>query len=206
MVNNSTEFSDDIRCFPLMQPRKVATLGLVGQVVERKGHHIAVEALARIRQRFPALEFRLKIFGTGPESYINRVKALATSRGVASLVEWCGYRNNCDEIYPEIDFGLVPTIDPEPFGLVAIEPAVYGKPVIASATGGLQEIVKDGETGFLVRPSDPDALAERITQLITNPDLVRTLGARAHADYCGRFNEPTFLEQYCRIIDALIGR
>src|SRR5262249_5916904 len=121
------------------------------------------------------------------------------------LIEWSGYKTNRDEIYPEIDFGIVPTIDDEPFGLVAIEPAVYGKPVIASATGGLTEIVKDGETGFLVPPSDPDALADRLIRMINGPSLVRLLGAQAYADYRLRFNVSVFVSGYSQIIDELHG-
>jgi glycosyltransferase involved in cell wall biosynthesis len=104
-----------------------------------------------------------------------------------------------------MDFGLVPTTDPEPFAHVAIEPAVYGEPVIASATGGLPEIVRDGETGFLVPPSDPDALADRIARLVNDSGLVRTLGERAYTDYRQRFSDSSFLDGYCRIIDGLTG-
>jgi len=204
MVHNSTEFDDHIRCPPLAQPRDVPTFGLVGQVVERKGHHIVVEAMARIRARCPSLKFQLKIFGTGPDDYVKRIKALAAARGITPFIEWCGYRKSRDEIYPEIDFGLVPTTDAEPFAHVTIEPAVYGKPVIASASGGFPEIVKDGETGFLVPPSDPDALADRIVRLITDPHLVRTLGEHAYADYRVRFNELRFIDEYASIIDALM--
>jgi glycosyltransferase involved in cell wall biosynthesis len=89
---------------------------------------------------------------------------------------------------------------------VAIEPAVYSKPVIASACGGLVEIVKDGDTGFLVPPSDSNALADRISRLISSPDLVRALGERACTDYKARFDEPVFIEQYRRIVDSVIGR
>jgi len=204
MVANPAEFEDSIRCICRQRSNEVPTFGLIGQIIGRKGHHVVIEAMARIRERFPDLQFRLRVFGSGPDDYVNRVKSLAATRGVEHLVEWCGYQSSRDDIYPEIDFGVVPTTDPEPFGLVAIEPAVYGKPVIASATGGLPEIIRDGVTGFLVPPSDVDFLADRIAKLIADPALVRSLGERAYTDYKDRFSVTQFVDAYSRIIDSLM--
>ncbi len=206
VVYNAADFDETIRCPGIVAPRTVPTFGLVGQVVERKGHHIAIEALAKIRARHPALAFKLMIFGGGSEAYIDQIKELAAAKGLTRFIHWCGYNTNRDEIYPEIDFSLVPTIDPEPFAHVTIEPAVYGKPIIASATGGTPEIVKDGVTGFLVPPADADALAERITRLLLEPNLADVLGQQAYSDYKARFNAPAFIDGYCRIIEGLLGR
>jgi glycosyltransferase involved in cell wall biosynthesis len=205
-VYNPAAFEEVIRRVIRVPPREVPAMGIVGQVIERKGHHVVVEALALIHKRFPTLKFQLKIFGNGSEEYAKRVRALADARGVTSFIEWCGYRTNMDDIFPEVDFTLVPTVDPDPLPLAAIEPAVYGKPVIASTTGGLPEIVRDHLTGFLVPPGDAESLAARIATLIKNPNLVRTLGEQAYTDYKARFDGPVFLNQYCRIIDRLVVR
>src|SRR5262249_53964471 len=81
-------------------------VGIVGQVTERKGHHVVVEAMARVRDRRPDLRFRLKVFGEGPADFAQRVRALADARGVTAQIDWCGYRTSKDEIYPEVDFTL----------------------------------------------------------------------------------------------------
>jgi glycosyltransferase involved in cell wall biosynthesis len=76
-------------------------------------------------------------------------------------------------------FAVVPSIWPEPFGLVALEAAAAGKPVVASRIGGLLDIVIDGETGLLVAPGDPESLRAGLAQLIADPGLREGLGAGA---------------------------
>lgn len=205
-IHNPIPFGGEVRRPAGTEPRSVPTVGLVGQVVERKGHHVAIDALARVRERHRDLPFRLKVFGSGPDGYVATLKQRAESRGLGPVVEWCGYKTNKDDIYPQFDVGLVPTVDPEPFGLVAVEPAAYGKPVIASATGGLPEIVKHNETGWLVPPGDVEALAAQLAACLRDPGMVRRAGERAFADYRRRFDVPVILDQYCGVIDSLIAR
>jgi glycosyltransferase involved in cell wall biosynthesis len=76
-------------------------------------------------------------------------------------------------------FTVVPSLWPEPFGLVALETAAAGKPIVASNIGGLRDIVADGETGLLVPPDDRPALAAAIRRLSEAPDLRQRLGAAA---------------------------
>lgn len=72
---------------------------------------------------------------------------------------------------------LVPSIWPEPFGIVALEAMAAGRPVVASRIGGLADLVADGETGLLVPPGDPDALRAAIERLLANPTLRDAMGA-----------------------------
>src|SRR5439155_1715916 len=69
-----------------------------------------------------------------------------------------------------------------PFGTVAAEAAAAGVPVVASATGGLSEVVLDGETGVLVPPGDVRALAEAVGGLLASPERLRAMGRRAHVE------------------------
>lgn len=71
---------------------------------------------------------------------------------------------------------LVPSVWAEPFGLVALEAMAVGRPVIASRTGGLMDIVADGETGLLVQPGDPLALQQAVERLLADPDLRSRMG------------------------------
>jgi len=83
----------------------------------------------------------------------------------------------------------------EGFGLVAAEAMACGKPVIASNTGGLPEIIDDRETGFLVQPEDPVAMAEALTELIDNPALREKLGAAGRRKVGEKFSFTTFARQ-----------
>lgn len=202
-VANPANFDEAIR-FPRLPQYGEMSVGIVGQVTERKGHHIVLEAMSRIRQRHPELRYQLKIFGDGPSEFVNRLREQAQSLGLNEQIVWCGYRKSKDEIYPEVDFTLVPTINPDPAPLVSIEPAVYGKPVIASQVGGLPEIVRDGITGYLVPPLNPDALADRMIRLLNDPAHTHQLGTAAFADYRLRFGTERFVNEYAQVIEQMI--
>jgi len=80
------------------------------------------------------------------------------------------------EAWRRSTIALIPSIWPEPFGLVAIEAMAAGRPTVASRIGGLEDIVVDGETGLLVQPADPSALRQAIKRLIANPELREAMG------------------------------
>jgi glycosyltransferase involved in cell wall biosynthesis len=76
-------------------------------------------------------------------------------------------------------FSVAPSIWAEPFGIVALEAAAAGKPVIASAIGGLRDVVVDGETGVLVPPGDRDALGSALERMIADPEMRVRMGRAA---------------------------
>jgi glycosyltransferase involved in cell wall biosynthesis len=92
-------------------------------------------------------------------------------------------------------FTVVPSILPETFGLVALETAAAGKPIVASDIGGLSDVVVDGETGMLVPPADPAALAAAIERLVGEPELRQRLGAAAHGR-AGDFSPAEVVPQF----------
>jgi glycosyltransferase involved in cell wall biosynthesis len=96
-------------------------------------------------------------------------------------------------------FSVAPSLWPEPFGLVALEAAAAGKPIVATAMGGLRDIVADGETGLLVPAGDRAALAAALQRLIGDPGLRERLGAAAHRRAAGFSAEaivPRFEQAY----------
>ncbi len=103
------------------------------------------------------------------------VEGLEAQPGVTALGPWP--RELVMEAVRRCLFAVVPSIWPEPFGLVALEAAAAGKPVIASRIGGLRDIVVDGETGLLVTPGDSGALRAALARLIADPGLRERMGA-----------------------------
>ena len=102
--------------------------------------------------------------------------------------------------------GLVPSVWAEPFGIVALEGLLTQTPVIASRIGGLIDIVDDGETGYLVTPGDPQALAGAMRSLIEDPGLRERMG-RLGAERVGRFRESAVIPGFERIYaDVLAER
>lgn len=166
---------------PVTVERKTSQLsmhiGIIGQVSEHKGHHILIAALEVLRQK--KYNFRLKIIGSGTDAYIYRLKEQVERAGLQNNVDWLGYLPTEKEIYADLDLVIVPTIRPEPFGLVAIEPSRYNIPVIASRNGGLQEVIIDKETGLLFESGNYQDLAQKIEIFMKNPTALHDMGINA---------------------------
>jgi L-malate glycosyltransferase len=86
----------------------------------------------------------------------------------------------------------------ESFGLSILETLAYGKPVVATSVGGIPEVVSHGQTGLLLPPRQPKALAEAIDQLIDDPEYREKLGTAAEQDTATRFNAPSISKQYLK--------
>ena len=99
-------------------------------------------------------------------------------------------------LYNQADICVFPSIWPEPFGLVAVEAMAAGRPVIASNTGGLKQIVVNGETGFLVRPGDAGDLAEKIEILLDNSKLRNRMGQKARERAQEKYDWSNIIKKY----------
>ncbi len=170
-------------------------IGIVGQVIARKGHDTLIEAARRLRLK--GLTFRLVVIGDGQPEFTSHIRQLAADATLEEMVTWTGALHDRDEIFGQIDVLVVPSRS-EAFGLVAIEAGAAGLPVVASRVGGLQRIVADGETGLLVPPDDPVALAEALAELITKPDVGRIMGQAGRHRVATHYGVP-------RMVDEFIG-
>lgn len=163
----------------------------VGRLMPVKG----VETLVEAARLLPHLPFR--IVGSGPhEAFLRR-----QAEGLAN-VTFAGYRSGdaLDEEYAGALAVAVPSRMRETFGLVALEAMARGKPVVASDSGALPEVVADGHTGILVPPMDPGAWAAALDRLSQDEPLRTSLGRNARAETEGRFDVrrhwPKVLEAY----------
>lgn len=148
------------------------TFGVFGRLSPEKGQRVAIEALFLVTREHP--NARLMIVGDGKDrdDLIISAKAL----GIEANVEFAGFQPDIREFMARCDAVIVPSVR-EGFGLAAVEAMAMGKPVVASAVGGLPEIVVENKTGFLIPPSNPQALSDALLRLISNPALARRLGA-----------------------------
>jgi len=154
------------------------TLLTLGRLVARKGFSEAIEAIAILKERGRIA--RLVIAGDGPER--KKLEKLVEAKGVADRVGFVG--RVPDEDLPALfgacdAFVMAPKSigpDVEGFGIVYLEANLMGKPVIGSRAGGVPEAVKDGETGLLVDPGDPTAIADAIIRLMDDPTYATMLG------------------------------
>ena len=119
------------------------------------------------------------------------------ARETRSGVHFVGHQNDIRPSLAACDLVIVPSHQ-EAFGLVALEALAYGKPVIATHAGGLPEIVRDGMTGRLVPPNDPDALVEAILEALSDWPATLVMAGRGRDDVLKRF-------QACDILESMVA-
>ncbi len=176
-------------------------IGIVGQIIERKGHQDLIEALRVLRGR--GFQFQCLVFGKGDPVLQGRLRRQATAAGLDGSVHWKGFVAAPERIYSQLDIVVAPTRDQEPFGLAALEPALWELPVVASRSGGLMEVVRDGETGLLCKPGDPLDLADNLARLLVDPALRRTLGTTARRRAIRDFSLSRMIDQMEELLDSL---
>lgn len=150
-------------------------VGVVGEVLARKGHIYLFQALAEIIEAIP--NFKLVMLGrfNRSEPYVKKLRAIQLKQKLFRRVKWLGLRTNVQDFMAAFDVLVVPSIE-EPLGLVALESLAAGTPVIASQIGGLPEIVRPGENGMLVPPKDPSRLARAIIDMAQSRTKRERLG------------------------------
>ncbi len=152
----------------------------VGRIQPLKGLDVAVETLARLADRRARLLVVGGASGNEGESEFQRIRSLIEAHGLADRVDFVEPQAHhiLSTYYRAADVVIVPSRS-ESFGLVALEAAACGVPVVASGVGGLITIVDDGVTGHLVADRSPDVFAQHIDRILANPIEAAVMGARA---------------------------
>lgn len=155
----------------------------VGRVVREKGLDRLLSAVSLVRT-----SWCLIVDGDGMD--LGRTKSIAHSLGLSGQIEFAGWadRERHLRFYREASVVVVPSIWPEPFGLVGIEAMSYGKPVVAFKIGGIPEWLEDGVTGFLITPYDVKQMADKISYLLEHPDLAHRMGMKGRTKVEQEFN------------------
>jgi glycosyltransferase involved in cell wall biosynthesis len=143
----------------------------IGRLIPIKGHLVLLRALAQARARVPGVV--LDVAGRGPLE--PALRSFARELGIADAVRFLGFVSPIQRAVEEAAIVVVPSLG-EGFGMVALEAMERARPVIASAVGGLPEIVADGETGLVVEPGDAEALADAIVALAGDLDRAGAMG------------------------------
>lgn len=173
---------------------------LVGKLIKRKGGDVLIDAVARLVRIKPDL--RVAFAGSGEEEQAWRDQARRL--GVADNVIFLGElaREDLLDAYRRTRV-IIATSRDEGLPMILFESQWLGIPAVASAVGGIPEMITDGENGFLVPPEDPDATAEAWRQLLCDDELHRTMGATAASRAHERFAPSVMADAYQRLYDEV---
>ena len=148
-------------------------VGCVGRIkLVRKGQEVLIQAAGQLHQL--GRSARYLIVGScfpGNEGHLLELQRLVHEFGLDGRVVFTGELADPRPAYAAMDVFVLPSVQPEPFGGVVMEAMAMGLPVIATRVGGSLDQVAEGETGFLVPPGDPAALAAKLQTLMDDPSL-----------------------------------
>jgi glycosyltransferase involved in cell wall biosynthesis len=169
-------------------PRLVSTaprrrVAMVANLRPEKGHDLLIDASVSVLAEFP--DARFDIIGDGTER--QRVEAYARARGVAHAFTFHGHCEDVPSRLAAADVFVLPSRS-EAFPNAVLEAMAAGLPVVASAVGGILEVVRHGDTGLLVRSGDAGALASQIRSLMADEPLAARLAARGVALVQSRYS------------------
>ncbi len=157
-----------------------------------------IHTFARLRGRVRA---RLVMCGDGPER--NDAEALTREYGLTDEVLFVGQVPNIRDYLSTADVLLLPS-ETESFGLSALEAMACEVPVIATRVGGLPEVVRDGETGYLVSVGDTEAMAERALEMLSDQPRRLAMGERGREWACAQFNTDRVIPQYVALYERVL--
>jgi glycosyltransferase involved in cell wall biosynthesis len=177
-------------------PSSAHLLGVVARLEPEKGHRHLIDAMPAILRALP--ETWLAIVGEGSEADALRAQAAALGSGVAMRVVFTGRRDDVSALTSDLTLAVLPSIR-EAQGISLLEAMARGVPVVASAVGGIPEVVTDGVDGRLVPPGDSTALADAIIELLRDSELRRRLGEAGRRTVVDRFS----IDAQVRAIQAL---
>jgi glycosyltransferase involved in cell wall biosynthesis len=162
-------------------------VGVFGALLPQKGQHVLLAALPDLVARVPAC--RALIVGElGDGPYGDHLQTLVREHGLDGIVRFVGHRPDVRSLMTASDVVVVPSTWEEPFGRVAIEAMALERAVVATGTGGLREIVVDGETGLTVPPEEPQALSDALVTLARDEPRRAAMGRAGRARVACHFD------------------
>jgi phosphatidylinositol alpha-1,6-mannosyltransferase len=209
---------DQFRPVPPNPQRRRALLGdrqharvllTVGHLTDRKGQDLVIRALPQILKDAPDVVYL--IVGDGPNR--GDLERLANDVGVRGNVQFAGELPTefLADAYAQCDVFVMPSrVIPEQcqvegFGIVYLEAAACGKPVVGGKSGGVGDAVADGKTGILVSPDDPRELAAALSRLLTDGELAQSMGRRGRDRVLESFTPKHLGDRIQGLIDAVVA-
>jgi glycosyltransferase involved in cell wall biosynthesis len=188
-------------------PRQALLIGTIANLLPLKGYEVMLDALPAVLAAMPTVHYL--IIGSGEAEYSTRLKAMTVERGIAERVHFAGFQESVASYLSALDLYVHPSLK-EAFGLAVVEAMAMGKAVVATTTGGLPEVVAQGETGLLVPPRDAESLAAAVVSLLEDKIRREQMGRSGKSRAQERFSLDASVrhmeELYGEVLEARKGR
>ena len=180
----------------------VLTVGRLAASERYKGMDTLIQAIGGMRTS--GVPATLTVVGTGDD--LERLRTLARETGAEPAVEFAGGVSDqrLKELYATCDVFAMPS-QREGFGIVFLEAMRHAKPCIGARSGGVPEVVRDGEEGYLIDYGNVEQLRARLLELYRYPDLRRRLGANGYLKVKAQYLFPHMRERWFAMLDARMG-
>jgi len=184
-------------------------VGTIGALVARKGHRVLIEAMALARRagfnEFPDEEGTVICFIAGAGPLRDELMKQIVQRDLTDSVKLIGPLEDAATLLNALDVFVMPSLN-EGMGVAALEATAMGLPIVASAVGGLSEVVDDGRTGTLVKPGDPVMLAEAIARLATDCRRRSAMGEEGRKRALEKWSIELMAQQTLKFYCTCLGR
>ncbi|TCB79903.1 glycosyltransferase family 4 protein [Acinetobacter sp. ANC 4173] len=198
VISNLIHLPDDSPSFSETVGQPVV-LGIMTRLVEYKGTHLAISAVEQLKKQKYKVKLLIAGDGEQKEALIQQVKDL----NLENEVNFLGWINGEDKrkFYKDIDIALVPTMnDTQP--LAILDAFAWGKPVVASDHISVQQIIRHGENGYMVKQNDIKSLAEKISYLIDHPENLKLIAIEGYKDVIQKYQFSKIAEK----LNAFVSR
>ena len=166
---------------------KVAENGLlvlsVGRLAPEKGHDTLVRAFRKVVDEMPSA--KLAIAGLGSQQ--GPLEKLIAEQNLKEHAHLIGFRDDIPALYAEADLSVLAPVAGESFGIALLEAFASGRACVATDVGGVKDLVVDGETGYLVKPRDEEAIAQALLKCLRDKDLREKMAQTGKARVLERF-------------------
>lgn len=191
----------DRLCRELRLNRDARLIGMVARLHPVKGHRYLIEAAVRVVHAFPQAHFLL----VGSGALRDEIEIQAVQLGVSQHVHVLGDRPDAAQLVGDFEVAVLASLQ-EGLPNAVMEAQAAGTPVVATAVGGIPELIRDGETGYLVQPADAESLANGILHVLKAPDEAQAVGARARAFVRQTFGMQQMVERVEALYDEVLSR
>ena len=198
-IRTNRRIRHDALCRELGIETNAKLIGIVANLRPVKGHRYLIEAAPRILQHHPAAHFVL----VGDGELREELKKLVMRLGLGSHVHWLGWRADASNLTAAFTLSVLTSLH-EGLPNSVMEAMAAGTPVLATAVGGVGELIRDGETGFLASAADAKALASRICRVLANEDESLNIGMRGRSFVMSQFTMQRMVSDVQDLYDHLV--